>query len=431
MNFRKVNRLRGSLKVPGDKSISHRAIMLGSLASGTTEIHHFLKSGDCLSTISCFQHMGIEITKNSSIVQVKGKGLRGLSQPDSILNAGNSGTTTRLLSGILCGQHFTSTLTGDASVQKRPMGRVIEPLSLMGANIQSTLGNGCVPLQITGKALKGIHYTSKVASAQVKSAILLAGLYGDGITKVTEPSLSRNHTEIMLRSFGCEVTSNDSTVSLTPGSPLEGQKVVVPGDISSAAFFLAAGLIVPDSEICLSNVGVNPTRAGILQVIEQMGGNISLLNQKSDNQEPTADILVKTSNLHGVTIEGSMIPTLIDEIPILAVLACFAQGTTVIKDASELKVRESNRIDTIVKNLTSMGAHITATEDGMVIEGGYPLTGTFIDSQKDHRIAMSFAVAALASKGTTNIPDSGCVSISYPGFYEDLGKLIESPSNPF
>ena len=311
------------------------------------------------------------------------------------------------------------------------MGRVIEPLSLMGANIQSTLGNGCVPLQITGKALKGIHYTSKVASAQVKSAILLAGLYGDGITKVTEPSLSRNHTEIMLRSFGCEVTSNDSTVSLTPGSPLEGQKVVVPGDISSAAFFLAAGLIVPDSEICLSNVGVNPTRAGILQVIEQMGGNISLLNQKSDNQEPTADILVKTSNLHGVTIEGSMIPTLIDEIPILAVLACFAQGTTVIKDASELKVKESNRIDTIVKNLTSMGAHITATEDGMVIEGGYPLTGTFIDSQKDHRIAMSFAVAALASKGTTNIPDSGCVSISYPGFYEDLGKLIESPSNPF
>ena len=205
----------------------------------------------------------------------------------------------------------------------------------------------------------------------------------------------------------------------------------MPGDISSAAFFLAAGLIVPDSEICLSNVGVNPTRAGILQVIEQMGGNISLLNQKSDNQEPTADILVKTSNLHGVTIEGSMIPTLIDEIPILAVLACFAQGTTVIKDASELKVKESNRIDTIVKNLTSMGAHITATEDGMVIDGGYPLTGTFIDSQKDHRIAMSFAVAALASKGTTNIPDSGCVSISYPGFYEDLGKLIESPSNPF
>lgn len=422
MIFHKVNRLRGEIAVPGDKSISHRAVMLGALASGRTEITNFLKGADCLSTIGCFRSLGIQVEEKKNLITIYGKGLHGLSAPSCILDAGNSGTTTRLISGILAAQGFTTILTGDASIQKRPMGRIIEPLSMMGASIESTKNNGCAPLEITGKPLHGIHYHSKVASAQVKSALLLAGLYAEGETKVTEPVISRNHSEIMLRSFGADVRTEDTTASIKPLPNLEGQKINVPGDISSAAYFIAAGLLVPDSDIVIKNVGINPTRAGILKVAKAMGGRITLLNENY-NGEPTADLHIVSSTLHGITIEGGIIPTLIDELPIIAVMAAAAKGTTVIKDAAELKVKESNRIDVMVENLSAMGCRITGTEDGMIIEGGSPLRGAVIRPYADHRIAMSFAVASLIADGETDITGSDCVTISYPGFYSDLNTL--------
>ncbi len=415
--------LHGSITVPGDKSISHRSIMFGALADGTTRVTNFLRGADCLSTISCFRKLGIEIEENPKEILIHGKGLHGLTAPDSMLDVGNSGTTTRLISGILAGQSFTTELNGDASIQTRPMKRIIEPLSLMGANIESIRGNGCAPLRIQGVPLHDIHYTSKVASAQVKSCILLAGLYADSATSVTEPYLSRNHTEIMLRHFGAELTSAETTATVQPEPQLIAQDIKVPGDISSAAYFIAAGLIVPDSEILIRNVGVNPTRDGILKVCREMGADITLLNKNDENGEPTADLLVRHSSLHSVTIGGALIPTLIDELPVAALLACFAEGTTVIRDAQELKVKESNRIDVVVENLSAMGAKVTATDDGMIIEGGCPLHGATIDSHLDHRIAMTFAVAALAADGETEIRDADCVRISYPDFYNDLNGL--------
>ncbi|BBF41893.1 5-enolpyruvylshikimate-3-phosphate synthase [Lachnospiraceae bacterium KM106-2] len=423
MKLNKANHLLGEIIVPGDKSISHRSIMLGAIAKGDTKITHFLQGADCLSTISCFQKMGISIENNRSEVIIHGKGLHGLKCPNDLLDVGNSGTTTRLMSGILAAQPFTSCVNGDASLQKRPMNRIIKPLSLMGADIESDHGNGCTPLTIHGKPLKAIHYDSPVASAQVKSSILLAGLYAEGNTSVTEPFLSRNHTEIMLNFFGGNVLSEGTTATVYPEPSLEGRSVQVPGDISSAAYFIVAGLITPKSEILIKNVGINPTRDGILRVCNEMGADIKLLNQSDKNGEPSADILVKTSNLKGITIGGSIIPTLIDEIPIIAVLACFANGTTIIKDAAELKVKESNRIDVVVKHLQKMGAHITATEDGMVIEGGYPLNGAVIESNMDHRIAMSFAIAALNAYTPTTIKHAEIVDVSYPGFFEDIKAL--------
>ena len=423
MKFQKAARLQGTIAVPGDKSISHRSVMLGSIAKGTTEIHHFLQGADCLSTISCFRQMGIPIEQKEDRVLIHGKGLRGLKKPDQILDCGNSGTTTRLISGILSAQDFDVTLTGDASIQKRPMKRIMDPLSMMGASIESVSGNDCAPLHITGQRLHGIHYQSPVASAQVKSAILLAGLYADGETKVTEPYVSRNHSEVMLSCFGADVNIKGTTASILPARELYGNQIHVPGDISSAAFFIAAGLIVPNSEILLTNVGINPTRDGILKVCQEMGAHITLSNVRKGDGEPTADILVKTSSLHGVTIGGSIIPALIDELPIIAALACFAKGTTVIKDAAELKVKESNRIAVMVKNLSAMGANVTETEDGMIIQGGTALHGNIIDSKNDHRIAMTFSVTALVAEGETEILDADCVNISYPGFYEDLKKL--------
>ena len=425
MKFTKANMLRGEITVPGDKSISHRAEMLGSLSEGITEIENFLMGSDCLSTIDCFRHLGIAIKKHNHTIQIYGNGLHGLKKSSVGLDTGNSGTTTRMISGILAGQDFETTLSGDASIQTRPMKRIIEPLIQMGADITSIRGNGCAPLHIVGKPLQGIHYQSPVASAQVKSAILLAGLYADGPTSVTEPALSRNHSEIMLNHFGADVKTKGTTATILPGPHLKGQKVLVPGDISSAAYFLAAGLMIPASELLIKNTGINPTRAGILQVFQEMGADITLMNQNDDSGEPTADLLVKTSHLHGVTIGGDIIPTLIDEIPIIAVLACFAEGTTIIKDAQELKVKECNRIDVMVKNLSAMGAKIEATEDGMIIEGGLPLHGALIDSRLDHRIAMSFAVAALGAEGETTINGADCVTISYPGFYKDLTALIQ------
>ncbi|MFT4105325.1 MAG: 3-phosphoshikimate 1-carboxyvinyltransferase [Lacrimispora sp.] len=423
MKFTKSSPLKGEITIPGDKSISHRSVMFGAIAKGTTEISHFLQGADCLSTISCFQKMGIEIENSNDTVIVHGKGLRGLKRPDSILDCGNSGTTTRLISGLLAAQDFDVTLTGDESIQKRPMKRIMEPLSMMGADIRSLKDNGCAPLSITGKKLHSIHYTSPVASAQVKSCILLAGLYAEGETKVTEPYVSRNHSEIMLKYFGASVRTEGTTACITPAQELYGNRIVVPGDISSAAFFLAAGLMVPGSEILVKNVGINPTRDGIIHVCRDMGADITLLGVNTDSGEPTADILVKSGPLHGITIGGAIIPTLIDELPMIAAMACFAEGETVIKDAAELKVKESNRIDIMVRNLSAMGADVVETEDGMIIKGGKPLHGAVIDSRLDHRIAMTFAVTGLCAEGETEILGAECVNVSYPGFYEDLKKL--------
>ena len=367
--------------------------------------------------------MGISIKNTGSTVFVNGNGLHGLTAPKQILDVGNSGTTTRLMSGILSAQPFKSILNGDESIQKRPMGRIIKPLTLMGASIRSERNNDCCPLHIEGKPLTSIDYTSPVASAQVKSAILLAGLYAEGTTSVTEPYISRNHTELMLEEFGVPVTVKGTTASVSTALELHGQKILVPGDISSAAYFIVAGLLVPNSCIRIKNVGINPTRAGILDVCMAMGANITLENIKSSTGEPVADLVVETSSLRGTTISGEIIPRLIDEIPIIAVMACFAEGETVIKDAQELKVKESNRIDVMVKNLSAMGADIIATEDGMIIHGGKPLHGTTIDSKLDHRIAMSFAIASLLADGTTTITGAECVNISYPNFYEHLKRL--------
>lgn len=423
MKLKYIHPLKGEITIPGDKSISHRAVMFGALSKGTTEVTNFLQGADCLSTIDCFRRLGVEIENTTNKILVHGKGLHGLKKPDSILDVGNSGTTTRLISGILAGQNFETVLNGDDSIQSRPMKRIMEPLKLMGADITSIYGNNCAPLRITGSSLKGIHYTSQVASAQVKSCILLAGLYADGTTSVTEPTVSRNHTEVMLRGFGANISCQGKTASILPTPELFGQKIEVPGDISSAAYFIAAGLIVPGSEILVKNVGVNPTRDGLIHVCEAMGADITLLNKRENGGEPVADILVRHSSLKSTTIQGAIIPTLIDELPMIAVMACFAKGTTIIKDAAELKVKESDRISVMADNLSRMGAHITATEDGMIIEGGYPLHGAEIDSHLDHRIAMSFAVAALASEGETTIKDADCVKISYPDFYKDLLNL--------
>lgn len=423
MEIPKLNKLHGKLTIPGDKSISHRAVMFGALAQGTTRITHFLEGADCLSTISCFQAMGIHIQKNKDEVLVEGKGLHGLQAPLDILDVGNSGTTTRLISGILAGQDFTSRLTGDASICQRPMGRIITPLSLMGAQITSQNQNGCAPLTIQGGHLHGIHYQSPVASAQVKSCVLLAGMYADAPTSVTEPVLSRNHTELMLNYFGAQVTSKGTTASILPQPDLKARDITVPGDISSAAYFIAAGLLVPGSEILLCNVGINPTRDGLLRVCQAMGGDITLLNVRNDG-EPTADLLIRSSSLHGTEIKGEIIPTLIDEIPMIAVMAAFAEGTTVIRDAAELKVKESDRIQVMTDNLTRMGADVEALPDGMIIHGGKPLHGATIDSHKDHRIAMSFAVAGGICEGSLTITDGECVNISYPEFYTNLYSLL-------
>ena len=394
MEFHKTEKpLRGEITIPGDKSISHRSVMFGAISQGRTEITNFLQGQDCLSTISCFRKMGIEIENTSERILVHGRGLHGLTAPTEILDVGNSGTTTRLI-------------------------------SMMDATIESIKGNGCAPLRISGHALKGIHYQSPVASAQVKSSILLAGLYADGKTSVTEPALSRNHTEIMLRSFGATVTSEGTTASILPDPDLHGQKIEVPGDISSAAYFIVAALIVPGSEILIKNCGINETRDGILRVCRAMGADITVLNAHTSGGEAVADLLVRyTPDLKGCVIEGDIIPTLIDEIPVIAVLAAFADGTTTIRNAEELKVKESNRLDIMVHHLSEMGCDITGTEYGMIINGGKTLQGAVLDSFLDHRIAMSFAIASLACESTLTIRRADCVNISYPAFYQDLERL--------
>lgn len=435
----KKNGLKGTISVPGDKSISHRAVMFGALAEGTTTIHGFLKGADCLSTIGCFQAMGIDIEEKEDILYVHGKGLHGLHAPKAVLDVGNSGTTTRLLAGILAGQSFTTELSGDASLNSRPMKRIIAPLSLMHADIKSKNNNGCAPLLIHGKSLDAIHYTSPVASAQVKSCVLLAGLYANGKTSVTEPALSRDHTERMLRSFGADIESEGCTCTITPPKTLHSQHIEVPGDISSAAFFIAAALITPNSDILIQNVGINPTRAGILEVCRAMDADIVLENVREASGEPVADIRVRTSKLKGTVIEGSVIPTLIDELPVIALMACFAKGKTIIRDAAELRVKESDRIAIVSKNLCAMGADVIPTSDGFIInshqenkaETPYDssassvasLHGASIDCAMDHRIAMTFTIAGINAEGETVITDSDCVDVSYPDFFHQLETL--------
>ena len=417
--------LHGALTVPGDKSISHRSIMFGSIADGDTHVKGFLNGADCLSTMNCFKALGVQIEYSEDDVTVHGVGLHGLREPDAVLDCGNSGTTTRIISGLLSGQNFDTTLTGDESIRRRPMKRIMEPLSLMGASISSVADNGCAPLRIHGSRLHGIDYTSPVASAQVKSSILLAGLYAEGPTRVTEPFLSRNHTEIMLKGFGADISSSGTTAVLYPVHHLKALDINVPGDISSAAYFIGAGLTVPDSDITIRNVGINPTRNGIIRVFIEMGAAIELVNEHTEAGEPVADIHVSTSSLHGIRISGQIIPALIDELPLIAVAATQALGTTVIADAAELKVKESDRIRLMTDGLRAMGADITATEDGMIINGPTPLHAAASEDMLDHRIAMSFAVAALLSSDTepAEILHPDCVKISYPSFFSDLEKL--------
>lgn len=428
MNISASKPLRGTLTVSGDKSISHRAVMFGSLATGTTEIEGFLAGEDCLSTIRCFRSMGVQIEQNGSSVKVFGRGLRELTAPDGILDCGNSGTTTRLLSGVLAAQHFDSVLSGDASIQRRPMKRVITPLRAMGADISSVAGNDCAPLSVHGKQLYGIHFNSPIASAQVKSAVLLAGLYASGQTTVTEPALSRDHTERMLRSFGAKVLTGSfegrPSVTVTETQNLYGTEISVPGDISSATFFLVGASIVPGSEVVLRNVGINPTRDGVISALRAMGAKIEVLEVRNEDSEPAADLLVRYAPLHGTEIGGALIPRLIDELPVLAAAAAVAEGRTVIRDAAELKVKESNRIRTMAEGLSRLGATVRETEDGLIIDGGASLHGGAVESYSDHRIAMSFAILSLVTDGEVKISDPDCVNISAPSFYEDLRSLL-------
>ena len=412
---------RGEITVPGDKSISHRAVMLGALANGTTHITGFLMGEDCLSTIDCFRKMGVEIEITDSEVIVEGVGLHGLCAPEETLYTGNSGTTTRLLCGILAGQPFTATLNGDASIQKRPMGRVIKPLREMGASIEGKNDNYC-PLTLYPSELYGIEYRLPVASAQLKSAILLAGLYAEGQTTVIEPAPSRDHTERMFRALGVEVETHGSTITLEPPEDLYAVDIRVPGDISSAAFFLVAGAIVEGSELTIRNVGVNPTRTGILDVLHEMGADISISNFH-DDAEPVCDLTVKHSMLRGVEIGGSIIPRLIDELPVIAVAAAYAEGETVIRDAQELKVKESNRIAAMVTELKKAGVDAEETDDGMIIRGGKRPHGAAFETYKDHRIAMSLAVLALAARSACRIDEPEVVAISYPDFFHTLERL--------
>lgn len=421
----KAKGLQGEIDIPGDKSISHRAVMFGALAEGETVITNFLPGADCRSTIDCFRRLGIEITETTTEVRVNGGGLQGLQEPDDVLDVGNSGTTLRLISGILAGQDFYSTLTGDASIRTRPMGRVADPLRLMGAQIWGRQSGKLAPLAIQGRPLTAIRYTLPVASAQVKSAILLAGLYASGTTVVEEPEASRDHTERLLRYFGVKVERQGKTISVDGHQKLQGRAVAVPGDISSAAFFLVAGSIVPNSRLLLKNVGVNPTRDGILEALLKMGAQIDIINPREACGEPVADLLVTSSSLRGIVVEGDLIPRLIDEIPVLAVAAACAQGETVIRDAAELKVKESNRIATVIKELSKFGVVIQELPDGMVITGQPGLQAAICESYHDHRIAMAMAVAGLVAQGCTQIKGAECIDVSFPGFAALLERITD------
>ncbi|BAK17132.1 5-enolpyruvylshikimate-3-phosphate synthase [Solibacillus silvestris StLB046] len=417
--------LRGDITVPGDKSVSHRSVMFGSIAEGKTTVSGFLLGEDCLRTIDCFQKLGVDIEVNGTDVTINSPGIDGWTEPKEVLYTGNSGTTTRLMLGLLSGTKLHTIMTGDASIGKRPMRRVADPLRLMGAQIAGRDNGQYTPLAIQGGPLKAIDYKMPVASAQVKSAILLAGIRAEGTTVVREEETSRDHTERMLRQFGATVTVEDGVVSLQGGQTLTGTHVNVPGDISSAAFFLVAGAIAKNSKIVLKNVGVNETRDGILEVLQKMGAKMTVAIDDENAAEPTATITIETSDLKGTTVEGAIIPRLIDEIPIIALLATQAAGKTIIKDAEELKVKETNRIDAVVNELKKLGANIEATDDGMVIEGPTPLHGGSLRTYGDHRIGMMGAIAALIADGEVELDDADCIAVSYPTFFDHINNILK------
>ena len=416
--------LSGEITVPGDKSISHRSIMLGSLARGTTLVRGFLPGEDNHATLNAFRGMGITIDElKGGDLRIDGKGLHGLAEPGDVIDCGNSGTTIRLMTGLLSGQNFFSVLSGDRYLRKRPMKRVLGPLTAMGARIWGRGGGELAPLAISGGTLKSTEYVSPISSAQVKSAILLAGLYADGVTTVREPHLSRDHSERMLRYFGADVRPFDGGVSVAAQPTLEGREVFVPGDISSAAFYMVAALIVPGAELLIRNVGVNPTRSGIIDILQEMGGSLELLNQRELSGEPVADILVRSSTLTGIEIGGSVVPRAIDEFPVVSVAASFAEGTTIIRDARELRVKETDRIAAMVNELGALGGRVEARDDGMVIQGGESLAGGTVHSHGDHRIAMSMAIAALRARGEVTIDDTACTATSFPDFWSLLDQV--------
>ncbi len=423
-----VQRLQGILAIPGDKSISHRAVMMGSLAYGVSRVTHFLPSADCLSTIGIFKSMGVKIRRSGERLTIIGRGLNSLKPPEKTLDAGNSGTTARILLGVLAGQPFTSRLTGDKYLKRRPMRRVVEPLAQMGARITGPENANLLPLKIETRKLRGITYQLTVASAQVKSALLMASLFAEGETKVIEPTPTRDHTERMFNAFSVPFTQRGGAVSLRgPVLPFKGQKIRVPGDISSAAFFIVAGLLVPNSRIVLKNVGLNPTRTGLLDVLHDMGAQIEVFHHKTrGGEEPVGDLIVVSSRLKGVEVSGEVAPRMIDEFPILAVAATQAEGTTVVRGAAELKVKESDRILMMAVTLRKMGAVIEPTADGWIIEGPTPLKGCRISSGGDHRVAMSLAVAALVSQGPTTVLDTENINTSFPGFENLLQKASVS-----
>jgi len=423
--FLPIKRLDGECQVAGDKSISHRAVIFGSISEGITEISNFLPGLDCLSTIDCFRKMGVAIeVTNKTNVKIYGVGLKGLKEPSDILDVGNSGTTIRLLTGLLSGTEFYSVMTGDDSIRKRPMNRVTNPLVQMGAKIYGRNNNNLAPVTIIGSKLNPICYQSPVASAQIKSSILLAGLWAEGKTTVIEPTKSRDHTERMFTSFGGELANEDKSTTITGDIPkLFGQKIEIPGDISSAAFLIVAASIVPNSEICIKNVGVNPTRSGIIDALLAMGAYIHLINQRNFGEEPVADIIVKSSELQGTIIEGEIIPRLIDEIPVLLIAASVAKGQTIIKDAKELRVKETDRIQVMHEQLLSLGVISTPKEDGIEIDGNQIFNGGTIDTNHDHRIGMAFAVAACIARDKIKILNYDSVKVSFPNFTEVMTLL--------
>lgn len=420
-----INKLVGNITVPGDKSISHRSIMIGSLAKGTTTIKNILKSDDVERTIDVFRKMGVIIKKDRDNMYVEGVGIHGLEQPNHMLNCGNSGTTMRLLTGILAGQNFSTTLIGDESLNNRPMNRIIIPLRKMGANITGR-EDEYPPLEIgsNNKNLKSIIYELPVASAQVKSSILLATLYACGTTQIIEKKVTRDHTERMLEYFGCSILNKEGKINMVADCNIMGKDIYIPGDISSAAYFMVAASLVKNSDIIIKDVNVNPTRIGIIHVLKKMGANIKVFNKRILNNEPIGDIQVKYSKLKGTVISGDVIGTLIDEIPIIAVAASLAQGKTIIRNAEELKYKESNRIMAMSKELKKMGANIEAMFDGMIIEGKDSLKSASLYSYNDHRIAMALSIAALRAKGESEIKNYECINISYPDFHNTLFKLI-------
>ncbi|HHU18458.1 MAG TPA: 3-phosphoshikimate 1-carboxyvinyltransferase [Clostridiales bacterium] len=423
MEINPIKSLKGTITVAPDKSISHRAVMLASIANGKSLVSNFLMGEDCLATIDCFRKLKVPIEVKEKKVYVNGKGKYGLRPPEQLLYTGNSGTTTRLLCGLLAPQRFSTTLDGDASIRKRPMKRIIEPLIKMGAKIYGTNGD-YTPIMIEGTELKGIEYNMPVASAQLKSSLILAGLYAQGETTIIEQNISRNHTEIMVNGFGGDIIVDNNKITVNPVDKLFGQEIEIPGDISSAAFFIVAALIIPNSEIRIKNVGLNETRTGIIDVLRAMGAFIAIENYR-DSMEPSGDLIVKTSSLHGVEIGGGLIPRLIDELPALTVAAAFAEGKTIIKDAEELKVKESNRIDAMETELKKAGVEIRSTLDGLVIKGGKMVHGAEFESWNDHRIAMSMSVLALAAEGTSKIKNPQCINVSYPNFFDTLHSIIQ------